>query len=256
MRLPTLTSQNGRACILAFDQLPVLTEEIPQNEWLAKALKVLSPYTTGVLLDPVVGLSQVNHKAKGVGVMLSLTSELTENPETLPTFMDDWGVEEVSQNYGVAYLDLWYQPGEAQSLQKKQVVAELSDYCRQESIDFVVRLRQVEGSDNDGQLQALQEFRSQVSAFVLDFPANVLTAATITTELDVPWWVEVNQLEWSQAKEVIRQALESGAAGAILGSGLWTGLTIDSQLWQAQLEQEVRDRVIETRRIIDEYTAG
>jgi tagatose-1,6-bisphosphate aldolase len=249
------------------------------EQLLQSIAKKMTAPTSGVILDPIWSLPAVlAHKPSGPGLVIRLDRPTgTVDPLALPTLIAEWGVEAVRQNYGVAALSLWYNPQETLALEKKQMVAELADYCRHEKIAFMLKLQVLplpaaQAGENQVappeqrdlatlQLTALQELRTSVDLLALQHPGDSLSCATITAELDCPWIMIANEPEYARNKELIRDAMENGAQGALLSAPLWNDLTAlrlpdHSPDWshiETWVATEGRDRVMELQRIINEY---
>lgn len=279
MKLKTL-QQQGRYGLLDLHQVSSLAEwlgleiSIPSNQAVLKAVVAelidsLSPHASGLVLDPDIGLSQIRQKSSSTGLLLPLQVTGAEvDPLALPTLSPDWGVEQIANNYGVAMIELFYNPAEPEALLKKQMVAELMDYCRYLQIDLAIRLRLFSPTgeilDADAfqaaQIQALQELRTICHLLVLDNPGTVLAAATITAELDIPWLVWLEAPKYDQLKDQLRTCVESGARGYMVGSNLWPELgnlrRKDTGLDMAAIKElcqtTLRDRMIELTRIVAE----
>jgi tagatose-1,6-bisphosphate aldolase len=279
MTLPTL-QQHGGYSLVAFHQLHQLTEALgvdlqqPANRPLLQSImtelvSVVSEPATGLVLHPDIGLPELVHKKSEAGVLLPLQINTDEmDPLAVPVLDSQWGLEQIANNYAVAYLELFYHPAESQALLKKQMVAELMDYCQYLSIHLVVRLRVFsphgEMLEPDAfeaaRIQSIQELQPVCHMLVLDTPDSVLSAATLTAELDIPWIVWLEAPKYEQVKDGLRLSVESGAKGFMIGSSLWPELSsfrrrdagVDESAIKTYIKTTVRDRVIELSRIVTE----
>lgn len=283
MQRSLLATPQGRYCLVNLDQAASFASQAKLNladpaglQQVQETLQTLwqggRQPCTGVIADPQFSWPLVSRGPDTKGVALVLNQSTAEqDPMVPPSLNGDWTVESVANNYALAYLDLWYNPAEEAALAKKQLLAEVADYCRQEDTDLVLRLRLYQPTA-PGQpatpvpietwLTALQEVRELTQLLVLDFPGDSLTAATITAELDQPWLVWLGEQPYLQAKETLRQALESGAAGCVMSEVLWADRWLNESA-AAQLEQtgalpgwfatEVHDRALELARIVAEH---
>jgi tagatose-1,6-bisphosphate aldolase len=258
------------------DAFGLAREEKGAGELLASFVDqtciTLSEHATGVVLEPDLGYAKVSSWLNNVPVVLALDEKKTEvDPLAIPALHKYWGVNEVHNNGAVAMLTLYYHPTEQVALEKKQFIAEISDYCRMLQTPFVLKLviytpaaeEFSVPSFQQAQLTAVQEFRSQVDMFVLQYPQDPLACATITTELDVPWLVSSDGLTYDQFKEVMRDSLDAGAQGVAVGNPLWAEISTLRQKDHSPdvveiekfIETTSRDRLIEVRRIVDEFGA-
>jgi tagatose-1,6-bisphosphate aldolase len=256
------------------DQLGLSVEDKGSAGLLASFIDQLSitsaDQATGILLEPDFGYPKVSSWLNTVPVGLALDEKKHQpDPLMVPQLHKYWGVHEVHNNGALATLTLYYHPSEERALEKKQFVAEISEYCRMLKTEFVLKLVVYTPAQEEfsvprfqqAQLTSLQELRSLVDLFVLQYPQDPLACATITTELDVPWLVSGDGLTYDQCKEVMRDSLDAGAQGVVIGTPLWAEIETmrlkdHSPDWkeiERFLETTTHDRLIEVRRIVDEY---
>lgn len=281
MTLPAI-SQNGFFSLLALDQVLLIADRFElsfRSSEEAQALEhsymqlthQFSPLVTGVVFAPEFGYPALEFKAEGAGPLFALERRLLESdPLSVPILTQGWGVEATRGNYGVAKLELYYNPQEKEAAAKRQLVAEVYDYCQHEGIELVLELllyieatpAQYPQIFPELQLQAVQDFRRSCSVMALEYPFSALNAVTLTAELDIPWILSARDTTYDEFKEQLRTVLESGAAGFmgvepfLLGKGE-LGL---AEMKLAERTEQVarflkttgRDRVLEASRIVAE----
>lgn len=280
MTIDSLRSAHGGISLLELDQAPAIADvlgldlNVPEHKQAIEHLmgtltQRLSPECSGLVLDPLYSLSALSLKANPAGLVLRLNHPAAaSDPLALPPLIPDWGIEAIKNNYAVAKLSLFYHPSEAKALEKKQLLAELYDYCQHEGVAFFLKLIVYLSPDEEptpqqfeaDQLTAVQELRSFCHLLGLQPTQDSLSAATLTAELDIPWIVTTDGLEYALAKEAIRAALESGAQGYAVGDCLWsdlglarhTDMTPDWEAIDQQITRDIRDRVMELSRILRE----
>jgi tagatose-1,6-bisphosphate aldolase len=297
MRLSSLQSSQGMYGLVGFNPLATLKDywqlgnDLPESVQmqflkpaLAQTVSMAGEIATGLLLDPLVALSATSSTQAGLTLPLSIQRTPEIDPLSLPKIDSSWGVVEVKNNFGVAYLTLYYHPEEEKALQKKQLVAELADYCQYEKIDFILDLVLYTPAGEQFQLErfqeaqitAIQELRFAPQAMILQYPLDPLACATLTTELDVPWLVSSRGLRYEEFKETLRTSLEGGAKGFYLHELAWPNLQVnheelvtasekrDTQAikelasqWHENFTRELtthnRDQLIELMRITNEF---
>ncbi len=283
MTIDTIAAENGRVCIVVPDSQAVFTKETAvavadmagYSELLDVAIEELSETCTGVSLDPHTSLHLATEKSERSGLLLRLTTPIsTDRYAQLPQLLPNWSPEHVANNYAVAHFELWYNPFEEHADKKKQLLAEMYEYCKQQGTQLVVTLRifLLEGQSEsfaELQLQAVRELQVSAHLLALEYPESALSAATMTAELDVPWIVLSDPSDtYDQFKDKLRICLESGGSGCLVERLLWTEIDIaqpegeanpDKQLTAAlpqlihALKTTSRDRVIELNRISQEF---
>jgi tagatose-1,6-bisphosphate aldolase len=283
MKLSALKTPVDMYCLVGFDlgwQLAAqmgldLHDQIQRGLYLDAinhATQVLSSESSGIVLDAEYSYPAISNKADKAGLLLALEKQLPEiSPQSLPSFHQHWGVENVRQNYGVAKLTLYYHPQEPEAQRKQQLVAEIYDHCRYEEIDLVVELlvyhqgggQPVASQLLEDQLLAAQDFRRLCDMMALEFLGDALAAVTITAELDIPWLMTAAGQSYDQCKDELRACLESGAKGFLLRDVFLPQLSSQSGNSEFNadetrrfIETQARDRLIELRRITDEFGAS
>lgn len=294
MRLPAIQTSAKQFCLLQLDLVPRLAEALrlswqePEQRQLSaqvaeSLMEILSKEVSGVVVSPEYTFESILKKDHQTGLLLSLERQLgAVDPFALPTLIENWGVEHVRNNYALAKLELFYHPAEPEAIRKKQLVAEVHHYCQLLGIDFLLELRLFPPSESENtrenlqeaQILALEDMRTSCDIVALEYPADALTAVTITAELDIPW-VSTGRTfrlpgestaasSYATFKEHLRAALESGARGYLIDAVLWEesfsevpSYTTDQQQdWMEMVRQAIqttiRDRVVELTRIVDE----
>lgn len=275
MRLTALQSTTGKYCLLEYDRMFGLalaaglsTVSPPQPELsdlLKKSAHELFPHTTAVVLDSSYTYAQILEKPDAVGAVFSL-EQRTEavDPLALPRLADNWGVEYVRNNYGVAKLELYYHPAEELAYKKQQFVQEIADSCRYHGIDFILQLFVYHPLSEppeqavllNTQLHSVHEFARSCDMLAIEYLGDPLMAATITADLDVPWVLTSRSTDYDTTKTDLRVALESGAQGFMVGEVFWPNLPVTQQNPEAAfaaVQTTSRDRLLELTRITNEF---
>lgn len=280
MQLSALQSENRRFTVLALDtgvrliekfDLPATAPETDETikQVLSAFQQVLAPHVSAITIDPMYGFQLSRTKPTTAGLLFRLEKPTTQvDPLALPILIGNWGVGAVRQNYGAAKLELWYHPKEAAALEKKQLVAELYDYCQHEGIALLLKLIVYTPADETftvasfqtAQLEAAHEFAASCSLMALQYPQDALAAATLTAELDVPWLLCSDDVEYEAFKDILRTSIDNGASGYVVDEVLWREIfalqTADKAPdWPAItkfLQTTARDRAIELARIVAE----
>ena len=294
MRLPAIQTANQQYGLLQLDHAPQLAESLgldwedARQQQLTKTvaellMELLSKEVSGVVVNPVTTFSSILKKNHQTGLLLSLEQQPgAVDPFAVPALIDNWGVEHVRNNYGLAKLELYYHPSEQEAIRKKQLVAEINQYCQMLDISFLLELRMYAPTEAaavpekllEAQIMALEDMRESCDVIALEYPTDTLSAVTLTAELDIPWLVtshtfhQINESPtaptYEAFKEHLRAALESGARGYLIDEVLWKDSfstlphyeSAQSEQWLTTIKQlittTIRDRVVEVTRIVDE----
>ncbi|HEX7017766.1 MAG TPA: hypothetical protein VF209_02565 [Patescibacteria group bacterium] len=282
MHLSALSSATGLMEMVRLDEALKLSEamgaaldDVGGKQLVQQAIKNLQQAArkdaSGLIVDPQYSYPLLKSDQKLPGLAFRLHQQLgsTVDPLAIPSLIQDWGVEAIRNNYGVAFLELHYHPSEADALRKKQIVTELADYCHHEGIDFILSLIVYTPATEEfnsqrfqeAQLTAIQELRAFPQLLALQYPLDPLSAATVTAELDVPWILSDMGLEYEPFKGMLRESLENGAKGFLAGEVIWKDLSKEKDQ-AALLSPDTidryfttigRDRILELVRITEEY---
>jgi tagatose-1,6-bisphosphate aldolase len=250
--------------------------------------EILSPSVSGVLVSPEYSFGSILKKDNKAGLLLGLERRaLSLDPMSAVSLIPNWGVEHVRNNYALAKLELYYNLFEPEFMTKKQLVAEVYEYCQMLGIDFLLELKIFPYQQQDvnvlslheTQMLAIEDFRGICNLIALEFPGDLLSAVTLTAGLDIPWIMVNGTWAGSAAdtdsyeayKENLRLALESGARGFLAGNLIWrdilseilhpvcvegaAGFELNPQ-WLEEfsrlMKTKVRDRMVELCRITNE----
>jgi tagatose 1,6-diphosphate aldolase len=296
VKIASLRHSKSGFSLLALDQVALLAEilgldlSVKSNkaifERLIKALgKAASNTVSGMILEPQHTFPFLSSAVGKTPIALRLDKTgLERDLLALPQFSETWGVEQIANNYAVVSLFLNYHPDEDQALHKKQLLAEVYEYCCYQGAELLLQLNvsalpntesdttgstaikgdreELLNRETESLIEAVQELRAWCHALAVPAPKNALTAVTLTAELDHPWLAVLPDAPYSETKETVRQALENGAQGWLAGSALWydvaqlqkPGLIYDWDEVERFLLTQVRDRVIELTRITNEVS--
>jgi tagatose-1,6-bisphosphate aldolase len=280
MHLPSIQTDQQNYSLFQFDQAPHLAEtlgldlSLEDNVELIRSIlqkmnQELNSEISGMVVDPIYSFDLISDKSKATGIIFRLATLNAEvDPLVVPTLLPDWSIEDISNNFSLAKLQLYYHPQSESALDKKQLVAELYDYCQYQRISFMLELVIYTPAEKEfdetefqqDQLEAIQEFRGVADILALQYPLGPLAAATITAELDIPWILASQGQKYQDLKQVLRVCLENGAKGVLADKSLWQELgefkkedqSPDLDVITEFIKTDLRDRMIELTRIIDE----
>lgn len=280
MRLHNIQNSKGVYSLLDFSRVATLAQamgldidNLEHQDHLQniskKMMQYLSSEVSAVVVDPDFNFNIISQKKNGTGLLLSLEKKSDGvDPLSLPRIANNWGIENISNNYALAKLELYYNPHEEEAMRKKQVVAEIFDYCKYEGIDFLLELMVYHSTDSkptpevllEAQLQSAKEFANSTDILALEYLGTALSAVTLTAELDIPWIYNAREIEYETFKQNLRICIDSGAKGFMAGDPFWSGEKASKVLSNLKagpeqeefIKAEVRDRLIESVRIASE----
>lgn len=285
MRLHNIKNTSGVFSLLDFSRIATLAQSIGLdidhlehrdvlNFISEKIMEYVSPEVSGVIIDPDFDFSSLIKKSNSTGLVMSLEKKRDSlDPFGMPTIADGWGIEQIRNNYGLAKLELFYNPQEAEALKKKQFVAEVHDYCKYLGIDFLLELMvYYPGNSKDiteevlleTQLQAISELSRSCDIIGLELLGDSLSAVTMTAALDTPWIYNAREMGYEEFKNNLRICVESGAKGFMAGDPIWFGEDVkkvlssfeDRDKIEEYIKTDIRDKIIEVSRIASEISSN
>lgn len=275
MHLPAVSSDSHMLSIIGLDQVLGMAstlglsisnpnDMLQLEQVIIDVMQQYSPHVSGVVLSPEVGYRSILQKHQQTGVLFCLERRLLDpDPFTVPLLLNSWNVETVRQNYGLAKLELYYHPREAEAATKRQMVAELYDFCKHQGIEFLLEVvlyieateKEYKDTFQQLQLEAVQDLRKFCDVMALEYPLDALGAVTVTAELDIPWILSSSTASYDLFKENARTALESGAKGFIATTQFLPAFQKDAfklDEFSKFIQTTGKDRVIEMTRIVQE----
>ena len=135
---------------------PAIGDEI-LAEFKTAVVETLSPYASGVLLDPDYGLPASKARHKGVGLLLAYEKSGYDNtqPGRMPQLMPGWTVNHLKREgaEGIKLL-IYYTPFEEPRLnqQKRALVEQVGNECVEQDVPFFLEFL---GYDPGGALSPL-----------------------------------------------------------------------------------------------------
>ncbi len=277
MRLKNIVNGNGVFTLLDFSRVSSFSDSLKLDlasyskqfaSLISVQMKYLSPEVSGVLIEPFFEFDSLDMKSSSTGLVLPLEMNSDAvDPLSLPKVIDNWGVEQIKNNYGVVKLGMHYNPLESQALAKKHFLAEVYDYCQYLGLDLLLDLsifslgenRLSKGDKLEMQLRAIDELSGNYDLIALEFLGDALSSVTVTASLDTSWIYSAKDIEYEQFKENLRITMESGAMGFLASNPLlFSSLLVNEQDMEKLtrvISTTLRDRVIESVRIANEATA-
>ena len=279
MQVTALKNDAGSIGLVALDEAYLLADSIglsikePSheellNDVLSELLNLFRQQASGLVLDPVYSLPLLKEDEQNAPLIVRLEQLQNPDPLAVPQLLKNWGVEDISNMYGMAKLELHYHPAEEQALTKKQFVAEIFDFCEHEEIDLLLKLMIYNPTEEkfdipkfqESQMEAVSELQRFASILALQYPQDPLAAATLTTNLDIPWLLTADDTPYDRFKENLRVALENGATGFLASETLWQeieGMRHSDQSPDIEkilqfIQTTSKDRIIELLRIAGE----
>ncbi len=160
-----IANSSGIIAAAAMDQRRTLLDVIAKakgsdatyaelSEFKTLVTKMLSPYASAVLLDPVYGLEAVQYRAKNVGVLLAYeeTGYDTQKEGRIPRLLPQWSVQRlVEVGANAVKLLVYYDPDDATgwvNAMKHDFVKRVGAECLDCDVPFFLEV--VAYSDNIG----------------------------------------------------------------------------------------------------------
>ncbi len=188
---------------------------------LERMISIQGVFSSGCVIYGHQTYELINSKPNHCGILFNIGLDYHELDSSLYGLEDQWSLDDISNNYGIAKIDLFYNPNETKALEKKQFLAKIYQECQQKNLQLLVKLYiyNIENSDNSNyvfeelQLQAIEELRNNMDVLALQFPGSALSCSTVTAQLDMPWILNLPNSDFEQTKSQLQTSLENGASG-------------------------------------------
>lgn len=278
MTVSTLAREDGTFLVLALDEVLLVLAEVAKKikdpvqqkqvyqELAEVCITLLDPHVSGYCIHNLYGYTFLPLLNQHKGIFFSLEKKtIDQDPLSNPAIAHNWSVTHAYHNAAGSKLELYYHPQEKGASEKRQLVAELSHHCHMLHTDFILDLRVLPKADEsylEILLESIKHFRSAVDTMIITPGTDVMASITITAELDVPWMYNQSTTSYTKYKKELRLSLEGGAAGCYLGQSILAGISRSKANTQTVDEvkefilTEVRDRVLEVRRIVEDMAGS
>ncbi len=249
-----ITDDEGRYLVLACDHRDSLRlflspddpDSVPAQELTDIKIdlaRVVSPYATGMLLDPEYGVPQVTDAgalADGVGVIMSLESQgyLADPVTTVTTVMDGWSAQQAADaGASAAKVLLPYHPARETAAMQEMVLREMMASCRAAGLPLVVEPVAFVYDDPAEHTEVVIETVGLLdklmggpdeALFKLPFPGLAsdpggwaVACQRVSDLIERPWVTLSGGGDFEMFAQQVAVAMDNGCAGFMVGRALW-----------------------------------
>jgi len=256
--LQQLANEKGIMTMCALDHrgslMKMLDEKHPQSvsyqamvEFKLDLCRILAPYASAILLDPVYGASQaiaagVLPKSTGLLISLEESGYSGEEEARITDLLPDWNVRKIKKmGATAAKLLLYYRPDLDIAERQLATVEKLAADCQTEDIPFVVEPMSYKVGESPQNFAKVKprlviETAKQITALPIDvlkaeFPSDLEYEKDKNRLLDychqlneasqVPWVILSAGVNFDLFCQQVEIACEAGASGFLAGRALW-----------------------------------
>lgn len=237
-RLKKLLLPSGGIAIAALDHrgsLKVnLHPEDPESTtdgeimaWKKRMIELYKDRVSGLLIDPIYGKKLVD-TTLSPGWMMSMekTGYRGGKEARVTEILEDWSVTRAKELGAVAVkLLLYYDPENTElARQQKATALKLSEECKREGMVYLLEPLSylIEGKREDEVLRIVSELADvPVDIYKSEYPGTRRACEEISRIVRAPWVLLSAGMEYSQYKEALIVACQSGASGFAVGRALW-----------------------------------
>lgn len=237
-RLQQLLLPNGKIAIAALDHRGSLKENLhPENpeitsdteilEWKKRMIALYKDRVSGLLVDPIYGEKLIDTSLTP-GWMMSMekTGYRGGKEARVTEILDGWSVKQAKEMGACSVkLLLYYDPDNIDLAKKqKEIALKLSEECEREGIVFLLEPLSylVEGSREDEVIRIVQDLADiPVDIYKSEYPGSRRACEEISRLIKAPWVLLSAGMEYSQYKQALEIACQSGASGFAVGRALW-----------------------------------
>ena len=159
-------------------------------EFKSAVIKVLSPYASGVLLDPEYGLEASKQRQSGVGLLLAYEKSGYDNtqPGRIPELLGQWTAQLLKEaGADCIKLLLYYNPFEDDqvNVQKQTLVERIGAECGQNDIPFFLEFVGYDLSDTGDPLDYARRKPEIVKESMREFSRDIYQVDVLKVEIPV-----------------------------------------------------------------------
>ena len=293
--LQKLSNKKGVIAAAAMDQRGSLKKSIAKAkgvdpkeitdtqmaEFKTAVSKVLTPYSTAILLDPEFGLEAAKQRAKGVGLLLAYESSGYDNtaPGRMPILMQNWTVASLKEAGANAIKILfYYNPFENKAVNdaKKAWVERIGVECAFHDIPYFLEFVGYDTAGGEGKdlafakqkpeivKRSMEEFsqdKYHVDILKVEIPINMQFIGTAYTKKEAiehfkncanathkPFIYLSAGVSDEEFRNSLELACESGVkfAGVLCGRATWKeGIPVYAKSGAKALESWLSDRGVQ-----------
>ena len=243
--------------------------------------RALSPFASGILLDPQYGLatavaSGAIDPGSGLLVAVEKTGYTGDPTARESQILPDWGVEKIAR-VGAAGVKLlvYYHPDAPTAGEQEALVQEVGEACRRYDIPYFLEPLSFSLDPEVKRLQSAEKRRVVVETarrltplgvdvLKAEFPVQIDEEADREKWLDacrelsgaseVPWVLLSAGVNFEQFAEQTRVSCEAGASGVLAGRAVWKeAVDLQGQARQQFYQTTGRERLEELQQIVDTH---
>ena len=160
------------------------------SEFKGAVIHVLSPYASGVLLDPEYGLEAAKRRRSGVGLLLAyeLSGYDQTQPGRIPLLLPDWTVRRsVEADADCVKLLIYYTPFDEPSVndQKKALVERVGAECAHHDIPFFLEFIGYDPKGNGNPVEYACRKPEIVAGSMAEFSRDIYNVDVLKVEIPV-----------------------------------------------------------------------
>lgn len=237
-RLEQLLLPSGKIAIAALDHRGSLKENLhPENpeltsdaeilEWKRRMIALYKDRVSGLLVDPIYGKKIIDNSVRP-GWMLSMekTGYRGGKEARVTEILEDWSVAKAKEMGACSVkLLLFYDPDNIELAKKqKEIALKLSEECEREGMVYLLEPLSylVEGSREDEVIRIVKDLADiPVDIYKSEYPGTRRACEEISRLIKAPWVLLSAGMEYSQYKQALEIACQSGASGFAVGRAVW-----------------------------------
>lgn len=270
-RLKKLLLPSGGIAIAALDHrgsLKVnLHPEDPESTtdgeimaWKQRMIELYKDRVSGLLIDPIYGKKLIDTRlVPGWMMSMEKTGYRGGKEARVTEILENWSVGQAKELGAVAVkLLLYYDPDNIElAKQQKEIALKLSEECQREGMVYLLEplSYQVEGKREDEVLRIVKALRDvPVDIYKSEYPGTRRACEEISKLVSAPWVLLSAGMEYTQYKEALEIACQSGASGFAVGRALWQefGNYVGEER-ERFLVKVASDRMNELLQVVEKY---
>lgn len=237
-RFAQLVLPNGGIAIAALDhrgslkvnlhpENPEITTDEEILNWKKRMIALYKDRVSGLLVDPIYGKKVIDTTIRP-GWMLSMekTGYRGGKEARVTEILENWSVAQAKEMGACAVkLLLYYDPDNIELAKKqKEIAYQLSQECAREGMVYLLEPLSylIEGKREDEVIRIVRDLADvPVDIYKSEYPGTRRACEEMTRLIKAPWVLLSAGMEYTQYREALQVACESGASGFAVGRALW-----------------------------------
>ncbi|MCD6398636.1 MAG: DUF2090 domain-containing protein [Candidatus Aenigmarchaeota archaeon] len=214
--------------------------------------KILSPHSSGFLVDPIYGQEAINFVKCGLLLSREKSGFIGDKKNRKTELLKDWNVKKLKEiGADAVKLLIYYNPEKSSREYQEKLVKKVAEECKKEKMPFLCEFTVYDSKEKDKFIIKSAETISKLGPDIIktEAPSNLKDCKKLSKKISVPWVVLSGGEEYEKFKNSVKIATKGGASGFAGGRAIWQDTFEDEKL----LKKISVERLKELSEIVKNY---